>query len=189
MGSPSNPIVRIATGIATAGGSEIVRAGSSAAKSLIGGENIIQGLDRDMSLKGRPDRISVSKDVLGSAVSKAASETESAQAATFNADPRGGLPAKGMDDTEADRLGGPISGTAMVAGAAEKIVNPEIPGVPPMAPPDDGVNRPAYDLAKKTAAAEEKKRLRSGSGRASTILTSGFGDANMPSGKRYLGSV
>ena len=189
MGSPSNPIVRIATGIATAGGSEIIRAGASATKSLIGGEKIIQGLDRDMSMRGRADRISVSKDVLGSAVSTAAAGTEASQAATFGADPRGGMPAKGVGDVDVERLGGPMSGNAMVAGAAEKIVNPEIPGVPPMAPPDDGVNRPAYDLAKKTAAAEEKKRLRSGSGRASTILTSGFGDANMPSGKRYLGSV
>lgn len=158
------------------GVSEVVRAGSSATKSLIAGENVGKGLDRDMSSRTPVDRLNVKTDVLGgmNATSSNASTALTTDTPT--------LGAKGIG-SPSENIGAKSQQTTIDA-----VANPTPPEMPPPPPPDDSAARAAYDLAKKTAAAEEKKRLRSRAGRASTILT-GFGSDATGSGKRYLGNM
>ena len=65
MSTPSNPIVRGLLGVGTLGGSELVRAGVGAGRALVKGDNVLKGTKDAMSTKGRIDRLTISKDVIG----------------------------------------------------------------------------------------------------------------------------
>jgi hypothetical protein len=170
MGGPANPIVRIATAVGTMGVSEAVRAGVSAGSSLVKGEDVGKGLDKDMSMRGPVDRITLGKDI-GPSTSPTPSSTETLGT--------GGLKAA-TDSTK--------SATSVITGeATQPPTLPDPSASPAAAAPDTSAQDAANAQAKKTAQEDEKRRLRSGAGRASTILTSGSGLGG--SGRRYLGAA
>lgn len=70
--------------------------------------------------------------------------------------------------------------------AAGDPTEPPALGTPP---PTTDPNQPAYDAAKKTAQDDEARRLRSGGGRASTILTGDQTGTPLGGSRRTLGAA